>query len=816
MPPGGKVVLVRPDGSLIQASPEQAENLKLLGYREEHPEERASRSAETAKEAYYTTPSQQVRAGGAALVRGATLGASDYLLGDDDTAARAKYNPGTSVALEALGALAPLVLSGGATAPEEAAVFGARAAARLAPTALLSRGAGALAEGLGIESRLARSAAGGIIEGAGYGGAAAANHTYLSGDPITAETVLHGAKWGAIFGGGLGVVGEGATMLGERAATSLATQKAAAAAAQHAGVPAAEAVSVKVGQESFKALRSEVTNLSEKLAEATKTADAVISGTANKLIQLGESAIVKKGAVRVADDAAAGGFSNAVKGQARERLGGGAAAAEEAGAAAAPSITTGELATIRQEVQRAARSARLAANAGDAAAAEKAIARYEKAVNSASEKLGATQSMGNPANAFRELIEIKAATKAFNGFPRSIEEFAAMKPERAEKLFAALDHAKKLSIYPEAAKNVEAAVGALSESLGIKASGLDGLRNAYASSKELLIVEKAGKKAAAKAAVKAANPPAAETAGGGATLGLAGNVLTYGAGRAIAGPGLPGAAATWGIRKLLSGETLAAMRNAGVQRLREAAAKYAPAVGSAIKRVGARVEPLAVKLDGTYDNSNKPREDLAAARVREFWDASPTINDRLYKGVEAVGITQPELGPAVHAAGVAAFRSMLSTVPRDPGVVSGLKSIWKPSMLQAEVLSRRLEVFHDPIGQAELMLSTGNFDPIKIKTLRDVAPAIYSELRQGVLERISEPGMMEKMTYNQQIGIGTMLDLPVHSSMRPEHIASSQQLFLVRNQPLPMPVQGGEGKNGGRPSATDNANATKSQKITDR
>lgn len=758
----GKIVLVRPDGSTLQASPEQAEKLKLLGYREEQFEERAGRVEEDAKEAYYSTTEQQVRAGGAALARGATLGASDYLIGDEHTAARAKYNPGTSVAFEALGALAPLVVSGGASAPEQAVGMAARAA-RLTPTSLLSRGAQAVAGG--IEGRFAKSAVAGVIEGAGYGGAQAANHAYLTGDPITAETILHGAKWGAVFGGGLGMVGAGVSMVGEKVGAKLAAEKAAAEAAKVVGAPATSLV--KVGQESYQALHAEVKNLSTKLKGANDVADAMISGTANKLIKLGQTS----------------------------------------------TLPAPELAAIRQEIQDAARKARRAVNKGSSNQVEKAVAKYEAAVAKASDRLGVTGQLGNPAKAFNEMATMKAVQKELSSFPKTMETFASMSVKRAEDVFATLEKAKTLSAYPELSKAVEGAVTKLSESLGLKTTGVEGLRTAWGASKEALIAEREAKRQITKASAAEAN--VAQGKGGAVSLGMAGNYALYKAGSAIAGP-VAGAFLAQGVRKLLSGESLAAMRNNAVNRIRVAAATYAPKGGAVIRRVGPRIEPLAVKLDGSLDHSTKNREDLAAARVKEFWDAYPTINDRLYKGVEAVGISQPELGPAVHAAGVAAFQSMLESVPRDPGVVSGLKSIWKPSFLQAEVLGRRLAVFHDPIGEAEMMLSTGNFDPIKIKTLKQVAPAVYAELRQGVIERIAMPGVMDKMTYNDQIGVGTMLDIPVHSSMRPEHIASSQQLFLVRNQPAPMPVVGGEGKNGGRPSASDNANATKSQKITDR
>lgn len=897
----GKVALIRPDGTTLQATPEQAEKLKLLGYREEQLEERSSRIAEDAKEDYYSTPDQQVRAGGAALARGATMGVSDYLVGDEHTAARAKYNPGTSTAFEALGALAPLVVSGGGAG---AAGIGRVAAAT--PTALMSRGAASLAGG--IENRFVRSATTGLLEGAGYGAAQAANHTYLTGDPITAETILHGAKWGAVFGGGFGVAGEGLSVLGEKAGASIASAKA----AKEAATPGPITPVAKAGSESYHALRTEITTVSDTLEEFSMAADALVSGTANKLIKLGESATIKHGkpgavAAKQSDEAykyveppVGDEFGEGVLGQARAnnsrlaqqdmqaqgamtsaqraRLAGNDATAQGAMTSAQrnaqriatndarsqgamtsaqreaaahrkatsqaqgaktsdgdfspgvkmdapdgapsgpvelsppPQLTTGDLAVIRQQIQKAMKSARKAVNEGNAAMADKATIAFEAAVNSASEKLGVK--LGNPATSFRELIEVKAATKALKSFPKTVEEFASMTPAKANNVFAALDRAKKLSAYPELSASVEQAATKLSESLGIKATGTEGLRNAWAASKEAIAIEKEAGRQARKAAAAEAN--VAEGKGGAISLGLVGNFALNRASTAIAGSALGGVAVGYGIRKLLSGETLAAMRNNAMNRIKEAAARYAPTGGKVIAKVGPRIEPLAMKLDGTFDNSTKNREDLAAARVKEFWQAYPTINDRLYRGVEAVGISQPELGPAVHAASVAAFKSMLATVPRDPGVVSGLKSLWKPSQLQAEVLSRRLEVFHDPIGQAETMLSTGNFDPIKIKTLKMVAPAVYAELRQGAIERIAQPGVMDKMSYNEQIGMGTMLDIPIHSSMRPEHIAASQQLFMVRNQPAPMPVVGGENKNGGRPSAAENENATRSQKITDR
>ena len=74
-----------------------------------------------------------------------------------------------------------------------------------------------------------------------------------------------------------------------------------------------------------------------------------------------------------------------------------------------------------------------------------------------------------------------------------------------------------------------------------------------------------------------------------------------------------------------------------------------------------------------------------------------------------------------HDAGIAAFNVVRGMLPADPGVVSGLKSIWSPSRLQAAVMSKQLNVFHDPVGAAEEMLTSGIYDPISVKALKDLA-----------------------------------------------------------------------------------------------
>lgn len=198
------------------------------------------------KKEYGTGYGNSAKALAAGAARGLTLGGSDYVaskVGGEDTRksldALRRQNPITSGVGEVIGAAAPLLATGGAAAPEEALALGgaealegasaARGVSALASAAIRTAGvapravaglgslvergvASGLAklgyEGGSIASRAAAGAlkagASGAVEGAVYGGAAAANDAVLKGDDITAEKIVGGMGEGALFGGGIG------------------------------------------------------------------------------------------------------------------------------------------------------------------------------------------------------------------------------------------------------------------------------------------------------------------------------------------------------------------------------------------------------------------------------------------------------------------------------------------------------------------------------------------------------------------------------------------------------------------------------------
>lgn len=165
-------------------------------------QDEASRLSSQASQEAYGGVAGGIKAGAAALARGATLGLSDVAAraigGEDAAIALEGYrseNPGLSFAGELVGGVAPALVSGGAALPAGAAASLGRSAATAA--------------GGGLRGALAAGAVEGGLAGVGMG----ASELALSRDPLTFEraaaTLGSSALFGAGIGGALGVAANG-------------------------------------------------------------------------------------------------------------------------------------------------------------------------------------------------------------------------------------------------------------------------------------------------------------------------------------------------------------------------------------------------------------------------------------------------------------------------------------------------------------------------------------------------------------------------------------------------------------------------------
>ncbi len=191
--PNDKINLVRPDGTVVSATPADARLLLGLGYRPEDPDEQLQRAAVEQREADYSTVGQKALAFGEGVVSGLIPGA-DYLMADDATSARAEFNPGTRFLGELGGSLIPI-----------------------APASLIGKAVGKRVAGEAVEWGLKAKVAKGVAEGAAFGAQSELSRSALSGDPVSAEQMLAGMGLGAVFGGGAEALAHGVSTMAARA-----------------------------------------------------------------------------------------------------------------------------------------------------------------------------------------------------------------------------------------------------------------------------------------------------------------------------------------------------------------------------------------------------------------------------------------------------------------------------------------------------------------------------------------------------------------------------------------------------------------------
>lgn len=209
---GAEIKAVRPDGTRVSLPAEQYQDAIASGYRIAAPEEVAQHE----REREFGTLGQTIATGAEGVARGLTLGLSDQFareaLGREHAermAARQEVNPGAAAAGEIVGAVAPVLASGG-TGALARGIAGVGALPRGA--ASLGSRAGALAERLaarqGTLGRITtRAITGGTeaaVEGALYGVGQAISDNALRDTELSADKILAAASDGALFAGLLG------------------------------------------------------------------------------------------------------------------------------------------------------------------------------------------------------------------------------------------------------------------------------------------------------------------------------------------------------------------------------------------------------------------------------------------------------------------------------------------------------------------------------------------------------------------------------------------------------------------------------------
>lgn len=215
----------------------------------------------------------------------------------------------------------------------------------------------------------------------------------------------------------------------------------------------------------------------------------------------------------------------------------------------------------------------------------------------------------------------------------------------------------------------------------------------------------------------------------------------------------------------------------------------APGIGLAVeKAVAPRAEPDPVgAIPQRYQAAKK-----------ELLDAMPGREVRAQQLRADLDQVAPGLGAAVAARTIAAqdfLASKLPQMPERPSLQPQLERPREPSFDDQQKFLRYARAVNDPLSALD-DARRGKLRPEAVEALQAVYPALYQGLRAQVHAAVA--ARPDRLSYQERVRLGLLLDLPTDPSMEPKAIAQMQAAQIKAPAPNPAPRQGGSP--GPRPS----------------
>jgi hypothetical protein len=747
--PAGEDVPVKLDDGQIGTVPGHALQAALgsgatIISRQEH--------ADAVKQAKYGGLTGQAVAGVAGAARGASLGLSDVAargIGGQETAdylrSVQEANPVTSGIGEVAGALAPALLSGGATAAEEApgalaalgrlggrlaaapgeAVSGLGSLGEAAVSRLLPKEATSLAGRLG--SKALEGAARGGLEGAAYGAGDAISEQALSQNPdFDGEKFLsaigHGALLGAVGGGVLG----GAGQAGREVLGSLSPRL--------QGLAEGQAVNALEPTGKMLSKAEEIPGGSKAIGR-----ELLDSG----LIQHGET--IEASAPRIE------------------------AAREAAGK------------TVGDVLDRA-----------DAAGFKGPhVGTILEGFDSAAEKLQSAPSLNKPA--IERLNALKDDLANLAGGEVGVDSRLGF--SQAQELRRRIDVEAKwasnpLAPVPELAKAMRSARGVIEDEIeraGDAASKKLGgsFAEEYAAAKErfqrLAIADDMAQSAVVRRAAGSR---------GTSELGALGAVLNLASGHPVAAAASLGTRAARRFVGDRASSTAAVMLDklgalGGVQRATSAIDRQ---ISRGVARATGDTSAAAVKLrkpvEGGYDAMRRSVEDAV--------EDAQAHTEAVAAAAAPIAQHSPKVAQAFERAAIRATLYLAQALPssRPTNALTPKLDRAEPSDSEKATFTRIYQAVHDPTSVLA-RVEDGTVTPDEVAAIQATAPETYAAMSTQLKDSLATAKDPKRLPYARRLALSVFLQAPVDATMTPQFIAACQ---AASAPPSPPPSKGGHAK----------------------
>ena len=761
---GKRVALYRPDGTMVTMGTEDAPSAFQDGYTYAPQTELRAKEIEDK----YGVIGSKLLAGGAGVARGLTFGLSDRALRNVGVEAKTLRDleegaPYTSGVGEAVGTIAPLVLSGGTGAAVKGASLAGPSLLAKGATAVGKRAVGAI--GLeGATSILGRAGAkavelgvGGAIEGAAYGAGHAISEDALGRADLNAESLIANVGLGAAIGGTAGGVLGGFSSLVGSGSKRLA------------GALEEKFSGSLVGQ------LDEIANESAVKATGARGSDIQKLGTAAKIKQIGEDLrgyTLEDGRklLEFADDA--------------EGL--------LAKLHVARQEATSGLGGFRKQVDGFVR-----ANPDEAFDVGEYLSRVRKEVLEPLAESGVPSVRAKGKQVLRELAPTQKAWEAGREF--SPKTLTKLRQDLADVVYPKRPPGGGLPPQPPAhaaelmkaerilegfiEENTERVVQKMNPEMAGEYARLRRLSESFIKAEKL--ADKAAKQNLGNRSISLTDYLAG--LGGAATGGVGGMALAAGAAL---------------VNKVLrergrSAVAVIADKATRLQAIQRASVAVEKRLDKAItglvsRQPGLRMATqaphvtqalLGMAFAPMHASETKDRKGAAKQRSRELARliTDPKyMADRISISLHGVEEAAPAISGQVALTAAKAVQFLHARAPKDPGGTSTLQPLlddWEPNDQEVATFERYVRAALNPLSVLD-DLEAGSLTKEGVETMRELYPQLHEMTLRKITERLAEK--KDKLPYSDRINLSLLFGVPTDDTVRPGFIARTQAMWRAQ------------------------------------
>jgi hypothetical protein len=192
---------------------------------------------------------------------------------------------------------------------------------------------------------------------------------------------------------------------------------------------------------------------------------------------------------------------------------------------------------------------------------------------------------------------------------------------------------------------------------------------------------------------------------------------------------------------------------------------------------------------GADRKDEKTAQDAAKARIEELSRAVADPESVRAAVREKVGAADPDLANAIADATLVKLQYLQKHAPKQPPPSMFGQRPWKLSTGEIERFARRVRAADDPLTVLQ-DVERGTVTAEAAETLREVYPALFSEVQTRLLSRAAE--LEAKLPYQRVISLSLLFDAPLDDSLRPQNLLVLQQAHASSAAQGPSPAAPGQ------------------------